>query len=328
MTQNISGKRTIWIVTDGKAGDMGLCRAIANRMDCQVEERTVSPRAPWSWFMPDGPCDPREKPGSAGGPLDGSFPDYAIATGRRSVSYLRALKKVSPSTFTIFLKNPRTKKHGADFLWAPAHDGISGPGIFTTDLAPHPVTREALERARGNMRDDIASLPGPRLGIVLGGPSGGTRYDRDTVNSLVSRIHEAAKPAGSVLVTPSRRTPPEITDRIREAVSFLPHFVWNGDGDNPYHELLAASDALVVTADSHNMMSETLAVGVQTHIFRPHRLDRKLETCLNTILENGWALPLSGPATFRPSRPVDHTPDISEAIGSRSAAPDARRGKE
>lgn len=314
MTHNTTKIGSIWIVTDGKAGDLSLCRAIANRLEVTLEERVIKPRAPYSWFMPDGPCDPKEAPGVSSGPLAGPLPAGIIATGRRTVPYLRALKSCEPRLKTFFLKNPRTKRNGADFIWAPKHDGMSGPGVFETLLAPHSVTANALTLAKEALRPEISQLPSPRLGIILGGPSNGTRYDRDTLNSLVSRINAASKTAASVLVTPSRRTPPEFIVRVRDALKSVPNFIWDGEGQNPYHEILAASNALIVTADSHNMMSETLAVGVQTHIFRPYRLDRKLERCLNAILMNKWALPFDGQVHFRQTEPIDETSSIADAI--------------
>ena len=57
--------------------------------------------------MPFGPIDPREGPRVEAGPLAPPYPDLAIAAGRRTVPYLRALKRLSKgTTFTVFLKDP------------------------------------------------------------------------------------------------------------------------------------------------------------------------------------------------------------------------------
>ena len=99
---------TVWVLTDGKAGDEGQCLGVAERLGVVPEIRRVKPRRPWAWLMPRGPIDPGEGPDRPGSPLRPPFPDIAIASGRRAVAYLRALRKASNgTTYTAFLKDPR-----------------------------------------------------------------------------------------------------------------------------------------------------------------------------------------------------------------------------
>ncbi|WP_353187005.1 ELM1/GtrOC1 family putative glycosyltransferase, partial [Bosea sp. (in: a-proteobacteria)] len=100
---------TIWVLTDGKAGDESQCLGVAERLGVEPEIRRVAPRKPFAWLMPRGPIDPREAPDRPGSPIRPPFPDIAIASGRRAVAYLRALEKASNGrSFTVFLKDPRT----------------------------------------------------------------------------------------------------------------------------------------------------------------------------------------------------------------------------
>ena len=100
---------TVWVLTDGKAGDELQCLGVAERLGVTPEIRRVKPRSPWAWLMPRGPIDPREAPDRPDSPLHPPFPDIAIASGRRAVAYLRALKQASNgATYTVFLKDPRT----------------------------------------------------------------------------------------------------------------------------------------------------------------------------------------------------------------------------
>lgn len=72
-----------------------------------------------------------------------------IASGRRAVPYLRAIRKASKGrTFTAFLKDPRTGHDTADFIWVPDYDDLRGPNVFTTLTAPHQVTAARLAAAR------------------------------------------------------------------------------------------------------------------------------------------------------------------------------------
>lgn len=65
---------TVWVLTDGKAGDEGQCIGVAERLGVVPEIRRVKPRKPWSWLMPRGPIDPREAPDRPGSPLSPPSP--------------------------------------------------------------------------------------------------------------------------------------------------------------------------------------------------------------------------------------------------------------
>ncbi|WP_442881052.1 ELM1/GtrOC1 family putative glycosyltransferase [Bosea sp. (in: a-proteobacteria)] len=137
---------TLWVLTDGKAGDEVQCLGVAERLGLAPEIRRVSPGRPWSWLMPRGPIDPREGPDRPGSPLRPPFPDIAIASGRRAVAYLRALKKASNGrSFTVFLKDPRTGATAADLIWVPQHDRLDP---------------DAFDRARAEW-DEASKKPAP-----------------------------------------------------------------------------------------------------------------------------------------------------------------------
>ena len=154
---------TTWILTDGKIGDEQNCFGVARALGVKPDVRRIAPRLPFSWLMPFGPIDPREAPGRPDGPLAGSLPDLLLASGRRSVPYVRAIKKASGGrTFTVILKDPRTGPSVADLIWVPEYDRLRGPNVIVTLTSPHPVSHEALAAARANPDPRLASLPKPR----------------------------------------------------------------------------------------------------------------------------------------------------------------------
>ena len=72
------------------------------------------------------------------------------------------------------------------------------------------------------------------------------------------------------MATASRRTPPP----LREALVALDDGATaassgTGRGENPYLALLALADAIVVTADSANMVGEAAATGAPILVFEP-----------------------------------------------------------
>ncbi|MHA7873312.1 MAG: mitochondrial fission ELM1 family protein [Hyphococcus sp.] len=309
----------VWVLSDGKIGDLVQCRAVAERLSPAFEERRIAPRAPWAWVAPWGPPDPRDAPVKAGSPIAPPFPDVVVASGRRALPYARAVKRANGGrSLVIFLKDPRAGRHAADIIWAPAHDRLARGNVFSTLTSPHGIG-SLLERARLNPAPAIADLPHPMLGVVLGGTGGGALYDQAVAHDLARKIQHAAASFASVAVTPSRRTPDYLLGAVKEAVTGKNAVVWEGAGDNPYIDILANADTLIVTADSHNMMSEALATGTGVYVYRPPRLARKLDWFLSTLKARGAARFLNTSAEPFSIAPIDATDEIVGEIKRRLA---------
>ena len=307
----------IWVVTDGKAGDEVQCFAVASALTDAVEKRVVAPRAPWSWMAPWGPIDPRDHPNSAESPIRGTLPDIVIASGRRAIPYARKVKVAGAGrTKLVFLKDPRMNHVAADFIWAPTHDRLSGTNVFSTLTSPHEVTAKIIA-ARNAPAMAIADLPRPLLGVLLGGPSRGARYDSEDARNFATRLQSVVKNFASIAVTPSRRTPAKFLQDLREGLSIDNLFVWDGSGENPYHDILAGADALVVAADSHNMMSEALASGTGIYAYRPRGLATKMDWFVTQMKETGAVRSISDEIEPFKHAPIDATPVIVAEIKKR-----------
>lgn len=309
----------VWIISDGKIGDDVQCRAVAAGLSPAFEQRIVSPRAPWVWVAPWGPIDPRDAPSNPSSPIAPPFPDVIVASGRRAIPYARTVKRASGGrTLLVFLKNPRAAFTDADVIWAPAHDRLEGANIFATLTSPHELGPR-LDEARQARASEIASLAEPMLGVVLGGTGGGAQYDRSVAADLAEKIKSAAASFASVAVTPSRRTPDYLLSAVRDALAGCDAFVWDGDGDNPYVDILAKAGALVVTADSHNMMSEALATGTGVYAYHPPKLAPKLAWFLNELENKGAVRPFEGEAEIFSIAPINATDEIVSEIRRRLA---------
>ncbi len=309
----------VWIITDGKIGDDVQCRAVAAGLSRNFDERRVAPRAPWVWTAPWGMIDPRDNPSKPQSPIAPPFPDVAVVSGRRAIPYARAVKRASGGkALLVFLKNPRTAFDEADVIWAPAHDQLQGANVFSTLTSPHGLG-PLLDAAQGAPMPEIAALPKPMLGVVLGGVGGGAKYDERVAADLSAKIKQVAKQYASVAVTPSRRTPDFLLDAVRGAVSESTAFVWGGTGSNPYVDILANADALIVTADSHNMVSECLATGVGVYAFAPPRLALKLSWFLDSLEQSGAVQRLNNQADMISRPPINATNEIVAEIKQRLA---------
>lgn len=315
---------TCWIITDGKAGDEGQCLGVAEALGLSPELRHVAPRAPWAWLAPWGPVDPREAPGREGGPLAGPLPDIAIASGRRAVPALAAVKRASGGkTFTVFLKDPRTGRGAADFIWVPAHDRLRGPNVLATVTSPHRITAERIAAARAKPDPRLADLPRPRVALLLGGDSRGHRFSGEDIVRLTAQVAALAQTGAGLMATASRRTPGALREGVKSIVRSKGGFFWDGEGDNPYVPMLGLADAVVATADSTNMVGEACATGRPVLVFEPSERRpgsaSRVSGQIIALKALGAVRSFQGRLESYAYPALDSTPEIASAIASAFA---------
>jgi len=312
---------TCWVLSDGKAGDEAQCLGVAERLGLTAEIRRVAPRPPFVWLMPWGGIDPREGPSRAGSPLAGPLPDLAIASGRRTVPYLRKLKALSGGrTFTVFLKDPRTGPATADFIWAPAHDRITGPNVLKTVTSPHRIAPERLAAAAAADGYGLARLPRPRIALLIGGNSRHHTFSEADTTRLISAVERLAASRAGLMATASRRTPDALAARLAAIVRQAGGFWWDGTGTNPFLAMLALADGVVVTVDSVNMVGEAAATGKPVLTFAPSGGTAKITAFLNELERLGAIRPFTGAIETYTYQPIDSTPAIAIELARRYAA--------
>jgi mitochondrial fission protein ELM1 len=313
---------SLWILTDGKAGDVAQCRGVAEALGAPFEERQVAPRAPFSWFMPFGPIDLRERETCPGSPIAPPYPDIVIASGRRTVAYLRRVKRLSGGrTFTVFLKDPRTGPDAADLIWVPEHDKLRGRNVLVTPTSPHRFSAAQLAELRRQQTADVDSLPRPRVAVLVGGDSRHHRFSEDDQSRLLNGLRELAHTANvHFMITASRRTPAGLAYGLAGLAKSGDHLYWTGEEPNPYGLFLAKADAIIATADSTNMIGEATATGKPVHVFEPGGGHDKITRFLGTLRRLGVIHPFPGPLKTTTYEPIDATPVIVQRILSDFSA--------
>ena len=308
-----------WVLTDGKAGDEEPCRGIAEALGLEPELRRVSPRALFAWAMPWSWPDPAEGPGRPQSPIHPPFPDLVIASGRRSVPYLRAVARRSGRrVFTVFLKDPRTGPGLADLIWVPEHDSLRGPNVLATLTPPHRISPERLRAAAVAPDPRLAALPSPRVAVLVGGDSRHARFTQADVARFAGQLRRLRDAGPSLMITPSRRTPPSLRRALADLVD--PRvFLWDGTDHNPYVPMLALAEAIVATADSFNMIGEAAATGVPILVFEPSGGHPKLRRFLHALARHGAVHPFAGRLEGERYTPLDSTPVIAAAIAAAFA---------
>jgi uncharacterized protein len=315
----VSGE-TCWVLSDGKAGDEAQCLGVAERLGLAAEIRRVKPRAPFIWAMPWGPIDPAEAPDKAGSPIAPPWPGIVLASGRRTVAYVREIKREAGSrTLTVFLKDPRTGTQAADVIWVPQHDKLRGPNVAVTLTSPHRISRERLVQAL-LQRPSWLAPDKINIGIILGGDSQHHRFTPQDIARFVDDLTALTQAGVNLVVTPSRRTPMALASAIRDLCVRSGGLFWDGSGENPYLAILAHADHLVVTADSVNMLGEAAATGKPIHLFTPSGGHTKISSFVSGLEQHGAVRPLSGTLETWSYDPLDATPIIAIGVAKAYAA--------
>ena len=312
----------IWVVTDGRAGNenpaLGLAEAVARRLggEAEIEVKRITPRRPYDLAPPVvwGMLGAREGgwPFSALADRGASlargpkapWPDLVIGAGRRAAPLVAAFRRLGGSSHSgvraVQIMAPQMSASRFDLVIAPRHDRLSGPNILQTVGALHRLSPELLA-----MEDDrVRRLPRPLLAALIGGPSRSASMAANDLDGLITMLLEAGGRGWGLAVTTSRRTPPDMAARLGEALNIVGGWLWDGAGANPLYPMLGAASAIVVTADSVNMVSEACSTGVPAFIAPVSKLAPKLARFHAALAETDCVRPLSELFTSGDWRPV------------------------
>lgn len=315
----------ICAISDGRAGNARQAEALASALadDGAVSTLTLAPRAPWRW------CAPRRLPGAEAAfgagfaALLDATPGLAIGCGRQAALATRLLRERGWRTVQIL--DPRLDPRHWDAVVVPEHDRLRGDNVLTLLGGLHPVDDAWLARARNDFAT-FGSLPGPRTAVLLGGTSAHARFDRMAFEVMAAKLEAVlARDGGSVLLTTSRRTDPELVAALAHRYDGTPGVVWRGpdDGPNPYPGLLAWADRIVCSPDSVNMISEACATRVPVFVFDPGRVRGRPRAFLDTLLARGRIRAMD--ATLAPfdALPLRECARVAETLRARLGLADA-----
>jgi mitochondrial fission protein ELM1 len=257
-----------WVVTDGKAGMISQCVGLAEALGLDPEVKQVRLRTPWRDLTPYVRLGGRLQFTSDSDPLSPPWPDLLIASGRHSVAASILVRHLSHGkTRTVQIQNPVISSRRFDLVVAPRHDNLSGENVVVTHGALHRVSPAMLKEGAEQLGWRLQHLSRPYISVLIGGSNNVYRLDGETMRSLAARLAACARALGaSLIITPSRRTGEANRELLKDALVDVPHYLWTGQGDNPYFGLLGLADFIVVTADSVNMVSEAASTGKPVYV--------------------------------------------------------------
>lgn len=286
---------TIWALHDGKIGMANQVLGLAEAVGFPVIEKQVRLRAPWYRLLPAIWLDPEAAaaPGSAN--LVPPWPDIMIACGREVTALALAIKQLSRGrTFWVQVQDPRFARRQVDLMVVPQHDRARGANVVSTLGAVHRIRAERIEEARRCFAPLFAGLGRPLLGVLIGGSNRVYRLTPAVTARLGTQLASLARDGVGIAVTPSRRTGGAALTALRGQLGGVPHYLWDGTGANPYFGLLAHADALAVTGDSVNMVSEAAATGKPVHVIELEGGSAKFRRFHDALGRAGVTRPFTG----------------------------------
>ena len=260
------GARRIWVLAGDKPGDnaQSLSLAAALGWPTEVKQLRYGSRGP-SPFPPFGevrfPLDV-----AASSPLEPPWPELVIGCGRRSVGVACEIRRrAGAGTRLVQLGRPRADLALFDLVvTTPQYRLPERANVLHLALPMHRFDRDAATRAAAEWEPAFAALPLPRIALLVGGTAKPFVFDAAAARRLAAQVNALVRgETGSLLVSPSRRTPAaaaQVLSRAIEVPAYVHH--WSAEASaNPYLAYLALADAFVVTGDSASMLTEACSTG-------------------------------------------------------------------
>ena len=308
----------IWGITGGRRGNDVLVEGVAGALGGQFRLIHTDLSSPYKWLAPYRLA---ERAAAKDPQINPPFPDMVIASGRQAVPHARFIKRASRgAVFTVFLQDPIVSPRHFDFVWAPAHDRCDG--AMRTVLSPHGMTQDMLDAAAEKMTARLLpdTVRGKKIAVLIGGPNSVYPFGADEMQKLANGLAALAAQGHFLMITLSRRSPDAYAAKLRAVLPDDSYFLWDNEGENPYHAMLGLTEQIIVTADSVNMIGEACLPGVPVQVFALRGGSGKFNRFHDALMEAGITRPFDGELETWPTQSHNPTQEIADAIQTAYAA--------
>ncbi len=302
-------KLEVWALLDDKAGHnsqvLGVCDALG--LPYQKKKLFYNEKAKKPNFLKFNGINTIDSLKSDN--LTAPWPDILISCGRKQAPVAKRIKKLAKKNgkhcHTTHLMWPGASCFSSfDLVAIPTHDNIAkiyknSKRIIRTLGSPNSITNNFLLQEYKIWSRTIGELPSPKLSVLIGGDSKKTSFTMKHAKDLINILTDiVAGLKGSVLVTTSRRTDPEVTSFLKDELNrrigrYLHFHEYGSTRANPFFAYLQISDMIVVTGDSISMCSEACSTGTPVFIYSPQgNAPEKHRRFHKDIFSKGYAKPL------------------------------------
>lgn len=268
----------VWVLSDGKPGHLNQSLGVAEALvidSSQIKVIELQKRRFGnflSFFWP--PLKVKNLP-------QGPWPHVVIATGSLTVPVSKWVKMQSPSTVTVQMMAPLNRfglkfKPGGfldhvfnhenlnffDVVASPLHEGKpENESTVLTLGAPNRITPLKLKEAQVQWSKSFSQFKNKKIAVLVGGSNKRFDFGEEKSKEFANDLKQLSQNQSiSYLVTTSRRTG-EAQEAILKDNLSKDHYIWDGQGSNPYMGIVACADAFIVTPDSVSMVSEAASTG-------------------------------------------------------------------
>ena len=297
-----------WILSSGLIGCENQCLGVIERLGIETEIKKIKPSMAISLFAPYGTpfLNPQVRE---------PWPDLVIAAGRKTIPYLKYIRKASKKECkTIYLQDPRIDSKEFDIVWAPKHDSIEGNNVVKTITSPNRVTNELLNYHHDKWLGKLSKLKGPFIGFLIGGKSKAYNFNDDECEKIIQAINFVISNGYTPLITLSRRSPKKLSHRIKSLLINEKNLFYDGKGDNPYFAILKASELIITTPDSANMISEAINVPKPIYYIDIKTNSKRFNKFINTLVNSGHIRPFENNIDYFQNKKLDPTKEIVDYI--------------
>ncbi len=262
---------TVWIIKPYRAGEQAQVSALATALGWPVVTKQLEYR---SWVvLPHllGSASIAGINGDSQHQLTAPWPDFVISCGVRNEPVCRWIREQSGGhTRYIHVGRPWGPLEGFDLVITtpqyriPQRDNVV-QNTLTLNNAHHYGTKPSSDEDAA-----LSDLPGPRIAVLAGGNSGPFTFGPNSARRLLTQASALARSLqGSLMITTSARTADSACAVLAQDPGVPSAFYrWRAnDSANPYRQMLALADRIIVTGDSIGMLSEAVATGKPVHIF-------------------------------------------------------------
>ncbi|AHC73892.1 hypothetical protein P856_685 [Candidatus Endolissoclinum faulkneri L5] len=284
-----------WVLSDDIVGKHIQCLGLAAAAGLNPIIKHIKP----SWLLRAMPLLGQVAsilPTISCGNIDKRWPEVIISCGRRTAGVALAIRSLASSRpFLAHIQDPHIHPRNFDMLIVPEHDNIRGKNVITTFGSLNYQEPQQLAEAAKPWLTKVANLPSPLIAVNVGGSNKRYNFSPKAVNSFVKDLRTMSQSSrGSLLIACSRRTSEATKVALLNGLSDLPGIIWTGLGKNPYLAFLHLCEAIVVTSDSVNMISEACSTGKPLHIATIEQETGKLAAFHKRLRNEGYTRPFVG----------------------------------
>lgn len=239
--------------------------------------------------------------------LSRTYADVVISTGF-SLAAVNCVYKYENNAKNIACMRPGLISYRKfDMVVLPKHDvrdHLRYENVIVADTPPTLVDDKFLKKGTEAISGHVKRQKDLAIGVLLGGENRDFTFSENYIDGIVSQLLKAARQlSADLLLTTSRRTSRNVEDLLKRRLSredSCKLLLVANDNNIPYAVggILSTCDLLVASGESISMVSEAVASGKKTVIFRGERLSKKKDSkhdrFLRRLHESG-CLKIAGP---------------------------------